>query len=155
MTPSAVLQVGRRFVFVGRHYQLLAIRRPTPTRSYHAFVQHRLHRPCPSHRASHESSESLGKAGRANICMEGRGTQNSIFKSFKLIKELKIELKQFLQKNILWTSDSWSMSRLFHRPSNPAYYIDCRNWRMPPEDGNCLISAWQLDDYCLNCLLTA
>ena len=56
------------------------------------------------------------------------GTQNSLFLSFQLIKELKIELKQFLQKNILWTSDSWSMSRLFHRPSNPAYYIE--DWRI-------------------------
>ena len=37
-------------------------------------------------------------------------------------------------------------------PSNPAYYIDCRIWRLPPKDCNCLISAWQLDD---NCLTTA
>ena len=27
------------------------------------------------------------------------------------------------EKKILGTSDAWSTSRLFHRPSEPAYYI--------------------------------
>ena len=31
------------------------------------------------------------------------------------------------EKKILGTSDTWSTSRLSHRPSEPAYYIvDCR-----------------------------
>ena len=36
-------------------------------------------------------------------------------------------------KKILGTSDAWSLSRLSHRPSKQAYYIeDCRIYR---EDG--------------------
>ena len=32
-----------------------------------------------------------------------------------------------MKKKILGTSDTWSTSRLSHRPSDPAYYIvDCR-----------------------------
>ena len=34
---------------------------------------------------------------------------------------------------MLGTSDTWSMSRSSHRPSNPAYFIeDCRISRLPP-----------------------
>ena len=35
-------------------------------------------------------------------------------------------LQEIMKKIILGTSDAWSMKRLFHQPSNPAYYIeDC------------------------------
>ena len=43
-------------------------------------------------------------------------------KSFKCPKSIKN-----YEKIMLGTSDAWSMSRLSHQPSKPAYYIlDCR-----------------------------
>ena len=36
-------------------------------------------------------------------------------------------LQEIMKKIMLGTSDAWSMRRSFHRPSDPAYYIeDCR-----------------------------
>ena len=36
-------------------------------------------------------------------------------------------LQEIMKKKILGTSETWSMSHLFQRPSDPAYYIeDCR-----------------------------
>ena len=35
-----------------------------------------------------------------------------------------------MKKILLGTSDAWSMSRLSHRPSDPAYFIeDCQIFR--------------------------
>ena len=64
--------------------------------------------------------------------------QNSLQKPFQFIffyKITKMKIKSFEcpksirnneKKKILGTSDAWSMSRLSHLPSKPAYYIvDC------------------------------
>ena len=58
------------------------------------------------------------------------GTNDSSTKGLMLnwnnfCKEL---CKKFWKKMILGTSDAWLMSRLFHRPSEPAYYIV--DWRI-------------------------
>ena len=59
--------------------------------------------------------------------------QNSFQKSFQFIflnknlKKVLSALRNYEKKIMLGTSDSWSMSRSSHRPSEPAYYIvDCR-----------------------------
>ena len=47
------------------------------------------------------------------------------FTKIKLkIFECSKSMRNYEKKIILGTSDAWSMSRLAHRPSNPAYYIE-------------------------------
>ena len=63
------------------------------------------------------------------------GHSKSLFLFLWSYKKIKIKLKRFLQrilqeimKKMLGTSDTWSMSSLSHRTSDPAYYIE--DWRI-------------------------
>ena len=68
-----------------------------------------------------------------------RALKTLYFYFFKVIKKIKKLIERIFAKNfarnyekkiILGTSDTWSMRQSFHRPSDPAYYIeDCWIYR--------------------------